>query len=180
MNQPKVSLNQIGEYLEANPARRKKIVQEAKYPKKFITARYSTAKKIIRQYILSDYDNTLLTHSIDKLEKKKTDKPFQEQDRILSLELLRGLQSSILPNLDGLTINIVEGKLPKTNISGIQININPDFIIRGKYRGKKVVGGIKLSIAKRRVISKNSADTITVLLKDKMGLAFMNICAKKK
>ena len=166
MIQPKISLNQIGEYLNANPDRRKSIVHNAKYPKNFIVARYTTAKKIINNYIISGYDDEILMDGIKKLKEEHADSNFKEQNRILSIELLEGLQSSILPNLDNYTIEIFKGKNKKIKISGVQVSVNPDFIIRGKYRGKNVIGGVKLSIAKGKTITDNLADTITVLLKE--------------
>src|SRR5690242_11286812 len=48
---PKLSANQLAEYLIATPARRKSILKGAKYPSTVVVARYRTAKKSIQKHL---------------------------------------------------------------------------------------------------------------------------------
>ena len=49
MSEPRISVNKLAEYMEANSIRRKKIVYDAKYPQKFIVTRYKESKDTIKQ-----------------------------------------------------------------------------------------------------------------------------------
>jgi hypothetical protein len=63
---PRLSANQISEYLIATPTRRKSIVQAAKFPKTAIVARYDAARESITKYLCDlARDQQILISAID-------------------------------------------------------------------------------------------------------------------
>jgi len=166
MANPRISLNKLGEYLQANPQRRKKIVSDAKNPKPFMVTRYSHARKAIKDYFTSGYDEEIINKSIEKHEAKDTISEFQEQDQALSIELLELMLDLDLPDLTGFTVTNYTGTNPKLKISNVDISVNPDLIIKGTYRGQKIVGAIKLHTSKTNQLNEEGAKNVAVLLKE--------------
>ena len=55
MSKPKISLNKLGEYLDATPSRRKKIIQDQQDPRPVITIRYQDARENITEILLMQW-----------------------------------------------------------------------------------------------------------------------------
>lgn len=51
---PRISLNKLGEYMNASASRRKRIIAEQREPKTFIVARYTDAMDVICDYFQDD------------------------------------------------------------------------------------------------------------------------------
>lgn len=166
MANPRISLNKLGEYLQANPKRRKKIVSDAKNPKPFIVTRYADAREAIKRYFTTNFDEEILNSSIEAHEAKSTSSEFQEQDQALSIELLELMLDLDLPDFSDFSVCVYTGANPKLNISGVDVSVNPDLIIRGNYRGQKVVGAIKLNISKSNQLDEEGAKNVATLLKE--------------
>lgn len=166
MSKPKISLNKLGEYLQAKPQRRKKIVSDAKNPEPFIVTRYADAREAIKNYFISGFDEEILNTSIEALESKDTTTEFQEQDQLLSIESLEFMLEVNLPDLSDFSISAYDGENPKLDISGVDVSINPDLVVRGSYRGQKVVGAIKLHISKSNQLDDEGAKNVATLLKE--------------
>jgi hypothetical protein len=166
MENPRISLNKLGEYLQANPQRRKKIVSDAKNPNPFIVTRYGDAREAIKKYFTANFDEEILNASLEAHETKSTTSEFQEQDQALSIELLELMLDLDLPDLSDFTVSVYNGDNPKLNISGVDVSVNPDLIIRGNYRGQKIVGAIKLHISKSNQLDEEGAKNVATLLKE--------------
>lgn len=166
MSKARISLNKLGEYLQVNPKRRKTIVTDAKDPKVFIVKRYEAARKVARNYIVSGGDSNILQKGIENLEDKEPTSPLQEQDKLLSIESLRQLIKLKLPDLSNFTIKSFNEKNAYLEISGVDVSINPDLIIRGELKGQKVVGAIKIHISKGNQLNKEAAKNVATLLRE--------------
>jgi hypothetical protein len=163
---PKISLNKLGEYLQANAARRRKIVFNAKNPKGFIVVRYRDAKIAIKKYFISKFDANIIIKSINDHELKDIENNFQEQDKNLSIELLEMVLDTIPPDLSEYTITSYNGDNPKLSISDVDVSVYPDLIIRGTHKGKHVVGAIKLQTSKTNSLGEEGGMTVTTLLRE--------------
>ncbi|GJM35405.1 MAG: hypothetical protein DHS20C18_44060 [Saprospiraceae bacterium] len=166
MSKPRISINKLGEYLQANPLRRKKIVSDAKNPQPYVVTRYADAREAIKDYFTKGFDTEILNSSIENHERKTISSDFQEQDQALSIELLEKVLDIGLPDFSDFTVSRYEGPNPKLNISGVDVSVNPDLIIRGTHRGQKVVGAIKLHISKGNQLDKEGAMNVATLLKE--------------
>src|SRR5665647_1822012 len=98
---PRISVNKLAEYMEANPMRRRRIVFDAKYPQKFIVIRYKDARDAIKQYLENGYGEDYILDVIRQLEEREPETPFQEQDLKLSIEVLELFLDSDITSLTG-------------------------------------------------------------------------------
>jgi hypothetical protein len=169
MKKPRVSVNKLGEYMEAKPTRRVAIVKDAKAPKTFKGGRYNLARKIAKNYFIHNYDKSILTKGKSKLTSKVTSSDYQEQDKRLSINLIDFIEGLDFPDFGSLTVEKYDGENKKLNIEGVDISVYPDLIIRGEKRGKKIVGGIKIHISKNNSLTKEAGENIATILKDYIG-----------
>lgn len=152
MNSPRISLNKLGEYLTATPARRRRIVLDQQDPKAFIVARYMDARTAIVDYLasgLSDLGRRQLVSKSVALRLDKSGTDFACQDRVASADAMvsfMDLSSSI--DMDGLIAIPVEGSFSAAMyISGVKVSVRPDVILKNWITGD-VVGAIKLHFPK--------------------------------
>ncbi len=163
MSKPKISLNKLAEYLEANPSRRKTIVYDAKYPEAFKTTRYKEARDVIMEYLITNDENEVLL-AIDKLKKKKTSTEFQEQDRKLSIKVLSDVLNMDLSFLKNTELSLFADKSHKLEICGVTVSISPDLFVTS-LKDKNLIGVIKLHISKNNKLSEEGQNIATLLLK---------------
>jgi len=165
MSTPKISVNKLGEYIEAKPGRKKTIVMTQKEPSNFMVTRYSDARRAIKKYLRENQEPNIIYQSITDHKAKTTTGDFQKQDKQLSLELLSAVLDIEFPDFEGLTIESYSGNNPKLDISGVAVSVYPDLIIRGEKRGQKFVGAIKLDLFKVNKLGKEGPKYITTILR---------------
>ena len=161
---PRISINKLGEYLEANPSRRKKIVSDQKNPATFITTRYSKARDIAIDFFSNSYDPEIIISGIESIENQPLGSDFQINDNQKSIEYIEKLLDTELPDLSMFTVTKYNGDNPKIVLNALDISVNPDSIIRGTIRGKKVVGAIKLHISQSNSLNTESAKNVATVL----------------
>ena len=138
--EPRFSVNKLGEYLTANSSRRKAIIKDQKYPSPFITGMYKEVRQAIINYVIKDYDDSIIFDAIEKI-KKSSLKDNEKENSILALN--ETLMAD-LPNLDGIKKTRYKGKNPKVRVEGLDISVNPDIILK---KGDKV-GCLKIHVIK--------------------------------
>ncbi|MFT6963551.1 MAG: hypothetical protein ACJAWV_003288 [Flammeovirgaceae bacterium] len=163
MSDPRASVNQISEYVGANSTRRKKIVEDAKNPSSFIVARYTEARKAISNYI-AEGDLSCLDECADFLKNKVATSDFQKNDKKKSLEALLAIRNIDLSFLSGFEMDVYSGSNPKLQISGLDISVNPDIIIRGEHRGKKIIGAVKLHISSSAPLTEEMGKSVAMII----------------
>jgi len=161
---PRISVNKLAEYLEAIPTRRKKIVEDAKYPEKFIVTRYKDARDIITGFLSGEMDEDAVLESIDSLNDKESETEFQEQDNRLSAESLDSLLETNISILEDCTVEPFDGDNELVEISGVDISVNPDLIVTKMVNDELHFGAIKLHISKTNNLSDESQKIVAVLL----------------
>lgn len=163
---PRISVNKLAEYLEASPTRRKKIIQDAKYPKNFIVTRYADVRETITLYFQKGQDDSIIMDAIAKLEKKKPETEFQEQDIALSIESLEMLLDTDTSTLEGLEVESYSDHNELVTISGVEISVNPDMVLKKKTGGKTSIGTAKIHLSKSNYLSLESQKVVAALLHD--------------
>jgi hypothetical protein len=148
----------VGEYVEASSARKKSIIRNQKKPKKFLFARYASAKSAIKNYFAKEeFDPVCVKAKINELAKKVCTTDFQNNDRKCQIEALESFLSTNLDDeLKRFTFERFKSDKKSIDINGLTIGISPDLIIRGEIDGKKVVGAIKLHFSKGGVFKRSS------------------------
>ncbi len=139
---PRFSVNKFGEYLvSTSSSRRKRIIHDQKFPPTFIVIAYKDAREAIVKYIINDYDQSILTDAIKKI----TDSVVLEQaEKDNSILALKEITKCNLPDLSSYKKTKYKEENSKLKISGLDISVNPDVIIR---KGNKV-GCIKVHVIK--------------------------------
>ena len=159
MSKPKISLNKLGEYLDATPSRRKKIIQDQQNPKAFITIRYQDARENITGFLANNMvDEAGFLEAAQDLRDTIGGTEFSLQDKRNSADAMENfLEVSDSISLDGL----VAEKVDKTTSSviefaGVDVSIRPDVILKDKETGD-VKGAVKLHFPKTTPLTEKSA-----------------------
>ncbi len=164
MTVPKISLNKLGEYMTATPARRRRIIEDQIAPKGFIAARYTDARENISSHIAGEIsDDNLETMAVD-LRNKIYDSKFVAQDKNLSADAI----DSFLEISDQLPTGYKFEKAPANGkstlaLSGVDVSIRPDVYI--KNDNNEVVGAVKLHFPKSNPLTTTSGEYVATALK---------------
>ncbi len=163
-SKPRISINKLAEYIEANPSRRKQIVKDAKNPPKFKTIRYGEAREALKKYISKGFDAGIITSAIELISQKSDETDFQEQDSNLSIELLEKILDSDLSFLENYIYEPFPKGADQIEISGVNISVYPDLVIKKEIDGKVNVGALKLHISKNSEMTAESLKIISAVL----------------
>ena len=82
MSAPKISLNKLGEYMNATPARRRRIIEDQIAPKDFVVARYTDARESIIDCIAGKISEDQLTQIAEDLREKEYESKFIIGDQL--------------------------------------------------------------------------------------------------
>jgi hypothetical protein len=164
MADPKISLNKLGEYMTATPARRRRIVEDQINPKDFIAARYTDAREKITDYISGNIEEQNLIQAADDLRKQSYDSSFITQDKNLSADAI----DDFLEISDQLPSGYRFEKVPASNksameLSGVRVSIRPDIYL--KNDNDEVVGAIKLHFPKSNPLTIASGEYVATGLR---------------
>jgi hypothetical protein len=152
---PRLSANQLAEYLNAAAPRRKQIVRDAKYPKKSVVAQYDSAWTAITKYLCDNSrPPSILLEAISKQkerEAKPTATPWVKRDARLSAEAMQAFQKSYntlgLATLICKPIALVQ---PTLKIAGVEVSVSLDATTHAaaKKTEEPLVGGLLLLFSK--------------------------------
>lgn len=156
---PRISANQLAEYVLASPTRRQAILRNAKYAPTFLVIRYSAAREAICRYLTDDARpiGPLLTAENTLMQLAASGgSSFQQNDAALSAEAIKAFRSMSIQNqIPHVTFAANTQPLPKLTISGVDVSIRLDLVARDN--GKGLVGGAILQTSKA-VASKSWRD----------------------
>lgn len=151
---PRLSANQLGEYLIASPTRRKTIVRDAKFPKTAMVARYEGARGGIADYLCDlGRKQGILFDAIDSIQTKLSDgeaSDWKKNDCHLSIEAIQAFQHSYNSlGLNSIECRPVFGAQPKLSIEGVDVSVSLDATTHRKdKKGNDIVGGVILLFSK--------------------------------
>lgn len=164
ITKPKISVNKLGEYLTCiNPSRRRKILEEQKYPKKgFGQTRYKEAREAIVKYIISGYDKSIIEDAKNIIKSKTAITDFEKSDKSSSVEVLESVLKTDFPDFKGAKLSRYKGKNPKITLSNVEISIMPDIIVKVKDK----IGCLKVHIIKTHPLNSESQKYVSTLLQE--------------
>jgi hypothetical protein len=159
--EPRLSANQLSDYLNATPTRRKTIIRDAKYPKTSVVARYSGARETITDYLCDDLRSSKVINagveSIEERGAKFAATDWTKQDCALSVEAIQAFQNGYNSlGLGKISCKAVVTKQPKLQIEGVDISVALDATTHkvGKD-GANCVGGLILLFSKSDASAKS-------------------------
>jgi hypothetical protein len=170
--EPRLSVNKLGEYLATNKAsRRERILRDAKIPPTFQVIRYDEAKRIIQQSLASGKPNTQeIQNKISELRAKSTTSEFDERMVKSNIEALEYFIEQI-PSIafDDFSMSLAPHAPQHLMLGELSVSIAPDLIVRAKSKsGAAIVGGLKLNIGKAGVHTKDSGEYVGAMLIEHM------------
>jgi hypothetical protein len=165
-DKPRISINQLAKYLAANATMRRRIIIEQKQPKTFMINYYDYAQKPIIEFLLGGCKNEeIIVKEIDALYSKDAQSEYDETRLNVNAEALQAfLDSYEKLDLDGLRVKRIQNDCPKIKISGVDISVRPEVLISGHYKGKYIIGAIKLYYGKNDPLSDDSASYISAVV----------------
>ena len=164
---PRISINKLGEYMTATASRRRRIIQDQKYPKDFIVARYTEAQEPIALFLVGGAtDDTILASAISRLTSTTPKSDWDSQRIECCIEALESmLDIEDFDCLKDMTVHHGHSDPQKMVIAGVSISVRPELILRGTDRtGRPTVGAVKLCIGKSKPLDAESASYLTTLV----------------
>lgn len=163
---PNISVNKLGEYLVANASRQRRILEQFKYPEvtTYGYAPYKDPRAAIKEYFINNFDKTIIEDCILTLNSKS---PFSEHQKNIIASELEALNMVLKSNAirkSGFEYIGYSGDNERVNISGVDISVYPDLIVKSKVKGEDVIGALKIHLSKTGKFGVDGAGYITVLL----------------
>lgn len=160
----KISVNKLAEYLKADSVRRRRIIEDQKAPLDFITIRYKEARDAMVNFIIKDFNVSIIESRIERLSEKEGESDFKENDIKTSIEALNSFLNITFPDEFLKFKRIKPKKKYSLKLKDIFINVNPDVILLGEYRGKRIIGGLKLNIVKGHKLNEDDRKNVATLI----------------
>ena len=131
MSTPKISLNKLGEYLDATPSRRRRIVKDQQDPQPFIFTRYGDARDEIVKYLEGgmEREDEMLAAAA-RLREAGAATDFSRQDKLASAEAIEDfLDAAEQLDIDGLSAHGTDKATSEfLEVSGVGVSVRPDVI----------------------------------------------------
>ncbi|HBD25673.1 hypothetical protein [Flavobacterium sp.] len=160
----KISVNKLAEYLKADSVRRRRIIEDQKEPMDFIAIRYADARKAMINYIIKDFNKSIIENEIEQLSSKINENDFQENDVKTSIEALNCFLNIELPEELLKFRRVKSNKKYILKVKDLNININPDILIKGTIKNKPFIGGIKFNIVKGHKLNDDDRKNVATLI----------------
>lgn len=169
--EPRISVNKLGDYMVAMPARRRSILAQQKTPPTFMVTYYEDAQQVIREfYEHGGTDERIITRGIERLEARLPESEFEEQRTQGSAEALSSfLDSMDSLDLDGYDVTLGATDPPKLVLHGVAISVRPDLVL---VRDGQPAGAVKFSFSKGTMVREAAeyvACTVHRYVQDVMG-----------
>jgi hypothetical protein len=170
---PRISVGKLGEYLVATAHRRRSIIHDQREPSPFKTARYTVAERAIRDYILHDFDETILERAETRLGlHEPRNKPDEQRVKLCCEALAAVRRIDLSAALHGANARRGEPTPPTLTFGPVTVSVRPEVIIarRDKRRGVRS-GAVKLYFSKTHPLDEKSGEYIGAIV-HQHGLEF--------
>jgi len=157
---PRLSANQVADYLSANATNRKRILSDAKYPPTMIVVRYDDARTAVSAHLAKGVANPILTDALDALGRKGGKEgitPWKKQNHQLCGEAIEAFRSAEAKlGIGGVKFRAPDIVNMKLKISGVTVSVSLDLIAETvDSKGNKRLGGVVLVFSKKGGPDKN-------------------------
>ncbi|MFP2926689.1 hypothetical protein ACLESO_16070 [Pyxidicoccus sp. 3LG] len=162
---PRVSVNKLGQYLTGTPALRKRIIHGQKHPVDPQYLRYPAAAQAIVEFLCEGRDEVILRYHQRRLLNAQPESDFDAHRLALCAEALQ----RCLVAADGLATQAVASpvneELPPLEVSGVAISVRPEVLLRSvDAQGQMRSGLLKLYFSKHTPLDERSGQYIATVL----------------
>ena len=154
-----ISLHPLTEFVDATPAKKRRIVKEQKKANIFTAPLYRTVKAVIPKFFYKEFDISVITDAIDRLQKSDQSTDWKKNNVANSILALRHfidmqfpkefakIHCKFLPKLE----------CKECSLGDIIVRVAPDVVFRWTIGGKKYIGGIRFHIGKSKPLNYKTA-----------------------
>ncbi len=147
----RLSLNQLAEFSGATEKGKQRIVRQQVEPNPFLIPWYQLTKAKIKRSIELKGNPEPIYQGIEALIGRKPANKRQAIDRIVSIEALERFIKMKLPEvLSKMDYSFFKPEIKSVNITGVNVIVAPEIIIKGELNGETIIGGIKLHVSKNK------------------------------
>lgn len=170
VNQPRISVNKLAEYMVSKAARQRKLLKDRKYPDPdFQMGMYHReASEAISRYLVSDLISTDPIDNQILLIKQQAPGAIGTQRHLNSnIEAM----DRFLDMLDDFTFGDAQAEhgqhsAEKLTFHGVDVSVRPEVVLRGKVKGKDVVGAVKLHFPKSFEMTEETAGYVSAAVQE--------------
>jgi len=167
MQDPRISLNKLGEYMTAAASRRRRIVLDQQVPQPFIVTRYRDAREAIVDFIVSGMgDRGALLSAASRLRKDREGSEFAISDRIASADAIESFMQAVqhIQLGDCVAVAVPQATSEGMLIAGVYVSIRPDIYLRNWLTGE-VEGAVKLHFPKTSPLTSLGAEYVATAMR---------------
>jgi hypothetical protein len=164
---PRISLNKLGEYMVATPRRRRRIVLEQKRPPEFQTARYTEAQDAITSFLANGAgDDSPLADALRRLSEISPRTEWDAQRIQLCTEAIESfMDCDNFGFMGDMTVSAGATDQPKLQVANVSISVRPEILLEGSDRtGERIFGAVKLYIGKTIPLTRESGAYVATTL----------------
>lgn len=185
---PEITINKFAQYLSSSEVTKTSILRTIKFATEgYKRNRYNSVKSAVINYLLDNNHDLKIFDSIkQKILDRKAETPWHKDDKQNSLLALKNLEKCVIEILQPYILHgaqrVKMPELKKTNVYGVQIDLNPDILLY-KRGSDKVIGAIKIIFSKNRRITPMEGQIIAGIIKSiierklKITLSHKNVFA---
>lgn len=170
LNQPRISVNKLAEYMVSKAARQRRLLKDRKYPDPdFQMGMYHReASEAVARYLVSDQISTAPIDNQISIIKQQTPGAIGTQRRLNSnIEAME----RFLDMLDDFSFGDAEAEHgehapQKLVFHGVEVSVRPEIVLRGTVKGKPVVGAVKLHFAKGFEMDEETAGYVSAAVQE--------------
>ena len=163
---PRISVNKLGEYMTATPARRRQIVRDQKHVPAVKAVRYQHAREAISGLIASGLADGARAHGIAQaLRREAGGSEFEAQDRAHSVDAIDSfVELSAGFELDSLIPVAADARCADgIELAGVRVVARPDALLLDPQSGE-AVGCVKLHFSKSQPLNETGANYVAAAL----------------
>ena len=168
INQPRISVNKLAEFITAKASRQRQILRDQKFPQDYKVTYYKEASEAISICICSNIENTaIIERTISNLEQQNSDKIGTQRRIAANIDALETFET-MLDEIDfkGAIPSLGEHSPPRLMIQNVDVSIRPEIILKGFGKsGKLLAGALKLHFPRTFPLG-TSAGYVSALLQE--------------
>ncbi len=179
LEQPRISVNKLAEYMGSKAARQRKIIHDRKYPDEdfnFGMYHREAAEAVSRYLADGAIDPAPLDAQIAALLQLTPEKVGTARRINANVDALERF-SNMLDDVDlqGADATLGEHAPQKLKYHNVEISVRPEIILRGQGpKGKKLVGAIKVHFSKSSPMNEDSAGYVSAVVQEFCRLHIAN------
>lgn len=165
---PRISINQLAEFMMAKAARQRQIIRNQKFKQDFLVVYYKEASEAISACLTSNMqDLFVIEHAISSLEQKKPDKIGTQRRLTANVGALEAFQSMLDDiNFGHATPELGEQSPPRLTYHGVEVSVRPEITLTMNDKGRALVGAVKIYMSRTTPLTDVSAGYISAVLQE--------------